>query len=368
MRTVCGSVALEPLTLIVIESTANGTGNFFHDEWQRNISGHGDKHPVFIPWYQIEIYTAPVRDEQHAREIWQTLTPYEKNLWHKFSLSIEQIKWYHDKAREYPTADQMHAEFPTTPDEAFVNTGANVFAAEHIEALRAACSRPADTPPDRLLRAMPTGQLDIWQRPRSDTRYIAAVDVGGRTARADWSVIAVFTYDTVPELVAQWRGHIDHDLLADYAMTLAATYNRALLVVESNTLESENMESSAEGILTRMHTLYDNLYCRRAGATDDSPGTRPGLHTNRATKAAMIERLISAVRPPASYIERDSEACNELASYLCYPNGSYAARRGKHDDLLMTRAIALYVISLDPPRIPAPRHRLLPAILPRRLW
>lgn len=73
---------------------------------------------------------------------------------------------------------------------------------------------------------------------------------------------------------------------------------------------------------------------------------RPGFHTNRATKAAMIDHLIAAVRS-GGYIEHDAEACNELASYSCLPNGSYAARRGKHDDILMTRAIALYVLDTD---------------------
>lgn len=449
MRTVCGSVALRPLTLIAIESTANGTGNFFHDEWQRNVAGRGDKHAVFIPWYDIEIYRKEPLSDEAALKLWPRLTSYEQNLWHEYGLSIEQVAWYHDKAREYASLDQMHAEFPTTPDEAFINTGANVFAAADIERLRAGCRPPMDRNPADIAARLASGRLDMWELPVDGCSYIATVDVGGRSSRADWSVIALIAtprsgLNAGARVVAQWRGHVDHDILADYAMALGRYYNNALLVVEANTLETENMESSTESVLYRMYDAYPNLYCRSTAPGPRRPGLdsgsrRPGLHTNRATKAAMIDTLIQALRPhphsglnapsghplsqagptsptgptrpdgaqtprmrapwrrperewPAfctlptplpeallnpqprtappkiSYIERSDEACNELAAYVCMPNGSYQARPGKHDDILMTRAMALYILADGALRPPAPRADLTAAMAPVRPW
>lgn len=455
MRTVCGSVALRPLTLIAIESTANGTGNFFHDEWQRNVAGRGDKHAVFIPWYDIEIYRKEPLSDEAALKLWPRLTAYEQNLWHEYGLSIEQVAWYHDKAREYASLDQMHAEFPTTPDEAFINTGANVFAAADIERLRAGCRPPMSRKPADIAARLASGRLDMWETPLPDTAYIATVDVGGRSSRADWSVIAILATPhsglnapsgalsnsansensnapSQARVVAQWRGHVDHDILADYAMALGRYYNNALLVVEANTLETENMESSTESVLYRMYDAYPNIYCRSTAPGPRRPGLdsgsrRPGLHTNRATKAAMIDTLIQALRPrsgknsensensenspagaqtprrvapcvrperewPAfctlptplpeallnpqprtappkiSYIERSDEACNELAAYVCMPNGSYQARPGKHDDILMTRAMALYILADGALRPPAPRADLTAAMAPVRPW
>ena len=446
MRTVCGSVALRPLTLIAIESTANGTGNFFHDEWQRNVAGRGDKHAVFIPWYDIEIYRKEPLSDEAALALWPRLTAYEQNLWHEYGLSIEQVAWYHDKAREYASLDQMHAEFPTTPDEAFINTGANVFAAADIERLRAGCRPPLPRKPADIAARLASGRLDMWETPLPDTAYIATVDVGGRSSRADWSVIAILATQSPnnsensensensdspsqARVEAQWRGHVDHDILADYAMALGRYYNNALLVVEANTLETENMESSTESVLYRMYDAYPNLYCRNTAPGPRRPGLdsgsrRPGLHTNRATKAAMIDTLIQALRPrsgknsensenspaaaqpprrpapcvrperewPAfctlptplpeallnpqprsappkiSYIERSDEACNEFAAYVCMPNGSYQARPGKHDDILMTRAMALYILADGALRPPAPRADLTAAMAPVRPW
>ena len=55
-----------------------------------------------------------------------------------------------------------------------------------------------------------------------------------------------------------------------------------------------------------------------------------------------ITALIRALREH-SYIERDIEAVNEMRNYQMI-NGRYEARPGKHDDILMTRAIGLLVM------------------------
>ena len=144
-----------------------------------------------------------------------------------------------------------------------------------------------------------------------------------------------------------WRGHCDHDLLAAKAMTIGRFYNDALLVVESNTFETSAYGGgAAEGnlfVLNRMAAQYENLYHRESYDTaTQTVSRRVGFHTNRSTKAMLIAGLVEAVREGA-YIEHDAGCCDEMATYEQLPNGSFAARRGYHDDMLMTRAIALHV-------------------------
>jgi hypothetical protein len=43
------------------------------------------------------------------------------------------------------------------------------------------------------------------------------------------------------------------------------------------------------------------------------------------------------------YIERDKRCLDEYLTYEKRQNGSYGAITGKHDDLLMTRAIGLHI-------------------------
>ena len=353
IRAVCGAVAYEPLTLVVMESTANGVGNYFHREWLRAEKGESDKRAVFVPWHAIEIYRLPVADDE-VEGLWASLTDDERRLWQQ-GLTLEMIHWYHCKAREYQSAAQMHAEFPGDAVEAFTLSGASVFDATRVEELRRGV-RPPALVGEIGLAGVPVadsrGALQVWEKPQRGTQYVAAMDIGGRTDGADWSVVAVLSCTPQPRVVAQWRGHIDHDLLADRAMALATYYNTALLVVESNTLESEAglaMPDNSLSVLDRMRCTYPNLYTR--AVTDrltDTVTDRVGFHTNRRTKPLLISGLIAAVRD-GTYTERCATACDELRTYCQLPNGSYAARPGCHDDVLMTRALALHAIAGESP-------------------
>lgn len=359
IRAVIGSIAWQPYTLIVMESTANGIGNYFHTEWLRAENGKSNYMPAFVPWHEIDKYRTPVSDEG-IRELVPALTDYEWRLWQQ-GLTMDQINWYHVTARNYQSAKQMQAEYPGTAIEAFTTTGSNVFSTEKVEALRAGVRAGEHGHIDGHGRFVPQpeGRLEVWERCDPDGDYITTVDIGGRWAGADWSVVAVMRTDTdSPRVVAQWRGHIDHDLLANRAIDIAMYYNQALLVVESNTLESEAAGGTGDGSLTvleRLSRSYPCLYMRQCvdrltmAVTD-----RVGFHTNRRTKDAAIDALIRAVRE-GGYVERSETAINELFTYSHLSNGSYAARPGCHDDVLMTRAIALYVIQQNTrPSLPDP--------------
>ena len=365
VRAICGSIMREPFTLIVMESTANGTGNFFHAEWLRACSAGGsDKIPVFVPWYEIELYSKPVGD---VEALWSSLDSYERGLWHKYGCTLEQIAWYREKRREYPTRQLMAAEYPTDDVEAFANTGSSVFPAECVAELAKGCMLPLClsevlcNSDDMWLRGQlqeiaddGRGTLSVWKLPDSGSenyrnRYVVAVDVGGRSDKSDYSVILVLDSSPcggVPEVVAQWRGHCDHDILTKRAALMGRWYGEALLVVESNTLESSGTDGETGlSLLAELAENYPNMYhreCYDREYSADLPGIRVGFHTNRATKSLIITNLIAMVREGA-YVERDAGMINELSVFEYKVNGSTGAKDGCHDDRLMTRAIALHV-------------------------
>lgn len=347
VRAVCGSIALMPYSLIVMESTANGIGNYFHSEWLRCRDGRGDKRAVFVPWYEIELYSVPVDDPE---AVITSMSPYERSLW-DMGLTLEQIYWYRLKSSEYLSHEMMMAEFPTTDTEAFAATGSGVFDPADVERLRGDCREPlmtADADSSGALVEDPAGGLQIWEKPDDKAEYVAAVDVGGRSVKSDWSVIAVMRRGEGMrrhEIVAQWRGHLDHDRLAAKCAAVGRLYNDALLIVESNTLECE-ADGGADSnlfILSRLAETYRHLYRRETLDGDGRASQRLGFHTNRATKAALVSGLIEAVRDGA-YTERDTGACNELLTYEQRRNGSYGARAGFNDDIVMTRAMALHAL------------------------
>lgn len=386
IRAACSGILLAPMTMIVLESTANGTGNYFHREYEAAKNGESQFKPVFVAWYEIDQYSLPLADPAAFADkllIERTLSASRSDrrqpgaylwwLWEK-GATLEALNWYVAERSKYSDHGLMAAEYPSDDIEAFVHSGARVFDKYHVEYLRKGCREPemrgeidgdAVSGPGSLknVRFNPdgNGRFAIWKdrvlpEPgfRESNRYLVVVDVGGRSARADWSVVAVFDREGIdrgklPEIAAQWRGHTDIDLLAWNAARIAAYYNNALLVIESNTLETHDPERQTEGdqslfILNQIRDAFPNLYARRQSDEDVLRGEpkKYGFHTNTATKPMIISGLVKAIREH-SYVERDEDCLNEYLTYEQRQNGSYGALPGTHDDLLMTRAIGLHV-------------------------
>lgn len=361
IRSVCGSVALVPDSIVVLESTANGVGNYFHTEWLRSKAGLSDKAAIFVPWYEIEIYRRQVDD---AEQLWKSLDEYERRLWND-GLTLEMLHWYHTKRREYSSHSLMKAEYPSNDIEAFALSGRMVFDAVLLDRMRRDCIPPmaigelqgnaesgARCTAGLHFVESESGLLKVWKMPdvvskSPKSRYIVVVDVGGRSDNADFSVIAVIdrcSFGKRPEVVAQWRGHIDHDRLAWKAVQIASWYLNGYLVIESNTLETDHTKNmGGRFILDSIARHYKNLYTRKSRSQSADAENRFGFHTNTVTKPCAIYELIRQVRDHL-YIERDSDAIDEMSWFEMKSASVYGAIAGRHDDILITRAIAFYVI------------------------
>lgn len=385
VRSACSGVLYRPYTMIVYESTANGTGNFFQKEYDDAKNGVSQFEAMFVSWFDIEQYSLPIDDlEQFAKELYgnkdsdTVISSREENgkylwwLWEQ-GATLEAINWYIHERAKYTEHGLMASEFPSDDIEAFVHSGARVFDKYKVEKLRPSCRPPryigdvyadGDEGKEALQNIRfvedKQGLLHIWELPEIDekevvtNRYLTIVDVGGRSNKSDFSVILVldrlFMADGgKPVVVAQWYGHIDMDLLAWKAAQIAAFYDNSMLVIESNTLETHDKERQVDGdqslfILNQIKDIYPNLYARKQSEEDIREGLprKYGFHTNISTKPMVISTLIKVVRE-GLYTERDSRCLDE---YLCYekkPNGAFGAITGKHDDLLMTRAIGLHI-------------------------
>jgi hypothetical protein len=374
IASISSSIPLVPYSVIVMESTAQGVGDYFHTEYENAKKGESDKTPIFIPWYDIEMYQTPVDD---YKRLISSFTDYEWYLWES-GATLEAIEWYRNKRKTFQDAQHMMSEFPSNDVEAFANTGERVFDRYAIHRMRENTKPPCwrgelqsdthsitgkDSLRELSFKEDTTGLLKVWEKPDTEldisNRYIVSVDIGGRSHSADWSVISVIDrywtmYGGKPEIVASWRGHIDHDILAWKATQIALWYNTALLVFESNTLETEaSDQGDAEYILDLVAASYENLYARQSPPSQIKEGApaRWGFHTNRTTKSMVINNQIQIIRDNG-YIEREEEVLDEHDTYEKKKNGAYGAIEGKHDDLLMSRAIGLYISgSMDPPKV-----------------
>ena len=360
VQSIFGSIASAPYTVKVMESTAKGVGNFFHRTWIEATQGRNNFTPVFIPWYLIELYSKPIKKSEYEDFI-DSMNDYEKNLF-ALGATLESIAWYRDKRREIPDEWRLFSEFPSTANEAFQSTGRRIFRIQYVNNIRKTCVPPAfkgDIIEGNFINATAgedtnENSLWIWLMPDTEqnmrNRYIVTVDVGGVSDKSDYSCIVVadriaMLNGGMPEIVACWHGHIEHDKLAWKAVDIAKAYNNALLVIEANTLETENTEGdNFEYILNEIAGNYSNLYCRTS-QTEIRQGRprRWGFHTNSSTKPMVINFLIKALRDEL-YIERCIQTTYELDLYELKENGKeMGAVEGNHDDRVMATAILIWI-------------------------
>lgn len=398
VRAATKGVLLKPYTMIVYESTANGTGNFFQREYDAAKAGRSLFKALFVSWFDIDLYTLPFPSGEaraaFAQRLWdnrgnrnvmsdrEECGEYYWRLWN-YGATLEALNWYVQERSGCSSHAEMASEYPSDDTEAFVNSGQRVFDQTLVDRLKPGCRPPkfigdvqadADEGRDALSRVRfaedRQGLLWVWEKPDTDPgekvlhRYLVAVDIGGRSSKADWSVIAVFDRlymidGDKPAVVAQWYGHIDIDLLAWKAAQIASWYDSALLVIESNTLETHDRERTVDGdqsqfVLNQIKDVYPNLYARRQSEEDIREGIprKYGFHTNISTKPMIISTLVKAIRE-SMYVERDERCLDEYKTYERKQNGAFGAIEGKHDDLLMTRAIGLHVcfFEMEMPKI-----------------
>lgn len=397
ISSVSGGIMELPLTIEVLESSARGNAGYFYDECQLAMKGESPRRFIFIPFFFIEHDTLPVDDkEEFAR--WLLMAKEMDNppkgcadagkyYWRMWMLgaTFEHIKWYIRKRKTFHDHANMATEAPIDPVEAFKNSGNMVFNPYRIDELEQQFSRPplyigevrgVESKGKRALLFTrfdedPTGCLKVWALPnhklKVKDRYVVSVDIGGRSRGSDYSVITVLDrfplmagVNGKPKVVARWKGHIRHDLLAWKAAAIAAFYNNALLVFESNTYDKEKDKDTdgehLEFILDEVGGVYENMYYRHSGSEQIAEGEarKWGFQTNRQTKPKLIDNLVVYV-DEGLWNEPDKEMYAELRIYEKREDGSFGNIKGKgcHDDVLMSTAIALYIsqYEMELPRI-----------------
>lgn len=368
VQSIRGGVKKGELSMIVMESTAKGVGNFFHREWLASKTGKSGYYPFFMPWHAFSDYMTDIPEDQLDAFI----STMDESDWHRWEqgATLQGIRWY----REYMSSEnmdkwRMESEFPGDDIEAFQSTGSPVFHRRYTKLLRDMCTNPVakgQLSADSMMGSKdvlkniefvpsPEGRLWIWEFPdntvRVKSRYVVSVDIGGTTDEADWSIVRVIDRYWMkeggnPKAVATWRGHIDQDLLAWIACQIAAWYNNALLVVESNSLRKNEKDPGSDHFLTvldKIAEVYDNIYTRTTpDKVREGAPVLYGWHTNRSTKPLAVNTLKSKVRDQI-YEECDIRLCDEMDSFMLHDDGSMGAVEGMHDDMVMSTAIGLRV-------------------------
>ncbi len=369
------AVPMAPETFIFLESTANGIGGYYYDEWNAAKRGESQFRPVFFPWHSHNEYETPniidddLGDLDAEEEALYKLFEhegYDRASWPR------KIYWRRLKKKEFRTdPKKFYQEYPSTPEEAFLASGRPVFDVPMLQEMERIAVDAQKTHPYmcgdikkvvdpetgmeriKFIEIRRVGDNDptplrVWWDVDRSRKYVIGVDVSegieveaSSGKEADFSVITVFDV-LARKVVARWRGYADPDQLGEIVFNIGTYYNTALVGVEIN---NHGIATAAK--LRNM--FYRNLYMRETAEDEQFQvrTTKFGWQTNKKTKPIMISELQRSIRE-GDIIDLDIVFIREAMSYIRKDNGAMEAQQGQHDDVVMSTAIALQMADWSP--------------------
>jgi hypothetical protein len=368
LETVPDEPIMEKPSMMFLESTAKGRGNYFHTEFKNAMKRKNNFEPFFFPWWILDSY------ERDADLPLGELSEYEVFLidlmkkGHTVAgqhIEIDpahipaKVHFYRRKKKNFEsTPEKLTQEYPSTWQEAFISSGKNVFdslalqelennaiAPEAIEYYKITPGElheqhillpvpfdPREDPDDFTYKA----PLKIFKHPEPGHEYAIGGDVAEGLVNGDFSVAEVVDQTTM-ETVARWRGHIDPDKFGEILGALGVYYNYALIGVEVNNHGLTTIQKLRD-------TYYTNLFKREKGYDEDfeEPTSNLGWKTDVRTKRLAVDSLITLIREGINK-DPDLTFIDEAFAYIRDERGRTNAEEGEHDDTVMAKAIAFQI-------------------------
>jgi hypothetical protein len=321
---------------IVVFSTARGAHNRFARLFKEAWYGESDFTAVFHPWMVSRIFDA---DDYEAERVRFLAEP-----------------WL------------LYAEYPSTVEEAFRESGRPRFGQLPAQGLELGCSGTVTfgrgstsgiaairdsafrgivwdeddvVGPDRgILRGIPEAQS-----PLSTADYVIAVDPASGTG-GDFTAIHVVRRDGADvRVVAMWSSNMHEPVdAARIVDVIGRHFGGALLVVETTGGWGDSMLNELAH-----HLEYPNLYVHVPDGPRQKAQNRYGYPMSWSRRPKVIDRLASMLR----YDLEDQgvalvrgiypKLLAELQTFVTRDDGKVAADVGCHDDLVMSLAIAVAI-------------------------
>jgi hypothetical protein len=295
-----------PGTVIIIESTAKGVGNLFHQMWMRAIKNERGNTfvPMFFSWKDNAEYSSPHPNPEIRKErAWlgerlkEAHESGDVEVMADMAVRLEYSQLQAERAVEFGLAppkirfwqqtlvnkcnsdqDRFDEEWPLSWEISFVSSGRSVFSGQMIQRRLAQVQKLK--PPTSGSLIMEEGRpriirdgggWEFYKLPQKDHRYVLTADAagGGRSVDDDFAAIQVFDRVT-KEQAAEFYSKVTPDFLAEQLAVAAMLYNEGIMVPECNN----------HGLLV-IHYLVSHHAQRMLYRRFSEPGKIAGTETNK---------------------------------------------------------------------------------------
>lgn len=390
------TVPFQPDTIVIIESTAKGFGNEYHNRWLKAKEKDDVFVPIFLSWLDDDEYTLAFQNEIEKQDLIKSIDAIEEDLLRK-GATYEHLNWRRKVGLPQCNNDpnEFKEEYPSDDIEPFVTSGRPVFDMRICQNNYLEAKPPIKIGNLEYIYALHFNQLNdslkelaihyhkgeaqycffnpanlekkfkdrepIGVQFVEDTkgyikihipidikenemyRYAAGTDVAEGLEQGDYSVVKV--KDRKHKKIAlTWRGHIDPDLLSEEIHKIELFLRRKWFV---------NIEKNNHGLTTitgcfklGVKQFYQHDFRTGIEVEKDELGTFTSGGAS-GTRNYMLNLLKEEIREDV-YKDDDIEFWNETRTFVRNSKGKEQAQ-GKDkdpatkcfDDMVMASALML---------------------------
>tara|TARA_R100001594_G_scaffold104455_1_gene139053 strand:- start:181 stop:1554 length:1374 start_codon:yes stop_codon:yes gene_type:complete len=282
---------------VFVCSTANGTDNLFYKLYHGAIEGENGWAHDKIKWNEI-----PGRDKA----------------------------WAQATKTAIGSADAWLQEFECE----FIHSGESTLDDELFEEMMQKVSKP------KIL--LDEGHYKIWEEPDDTKLYVAGVDISEGVG-IDASVIQILDITDIRDIkqVAVYRNNKIPPLeFTNRVYKILRNWGSPLALIERNNCGAQVVDRLATDLGYEKIVSYGNANAHRRNVMRGMIA-----HTNTKYKGVLNMRyFMNEVRTVSI---NEEETVMELRNFVRYPNGTWKARAGFHDDRVMAMLYGLFILEKE---------------------
>ena len=284
---------------IFVASTPNGTGNLFHELYSGAVEGNNGWKPERVDWWEV-----PGRDEE----------------------------WKEKTIRSLGSREYFDQEFGNV----FLQSGESSLSEVLFEKMMSECRDPEFV--------FENGKYKVWEEPNEQSLYVVGVDVA-EGVNSNYSVVQVLDITDLKQ-IKQVAMYADNNIVPfnfiSKLLEILKQWGAPPVLIERNNCGAQVVDQ-----LKITHN-YENIVTYSPKINGSDYAKRPGVIAHTNTKYRGVTNMRYWINELNVVKLAEKETVNELKNFVRYPNGTWAARQGNHnDDRVMSLIWALMILDND---------------------
>jgi len=295
-KSVYPTVSRAKTSKILITSTPNGKGNLFYRLYNDATKADNRFHPEKIDWWEV-----PDRDK----------------------------KWKQEQIKDLGS----HEAFAQEYGNEFLDNSQGSLDEELFDKLKEECCEP--------LHILKDGSYKIWEEYDPEKIYAIGGDVSEGVG-LDSSVLEIFDISNPSEIIQvgeYCNNNIGPAEFTNEVNEIASHWGKPILLIERNNQGT----GVCDNLIT--HSMYPNLVSW--GVKESHKNKQNGMISHINTKYKAVQNMRYFVNESKSVKFRSIDCLKEFKNFVRYPNGSWKAKSGEHDDRVMATVWTLMALYND---------------------